>query len=206
MRSFALIMAASLLVFAAFPVLAVPVSPQAVPVPTFTVTVVGETNGTRQQFDRSLILIPELPIQLIVTFHNNDTMQHSFTINDVNGTIKVNTLLVNPGLNVTLNFTVVSMTLVTYNGTQFRPEISPSGGIEFYCIPHRLAGMTGRIALAGAPTGGQPVEKGILLRAYWIGIIGIAATLLWVIISYFLIKSSSRHHTDHREHVRKGLP
>jgi len=50
------------------------------------------------------------------------------------------------------------------------------------------------------------VEKGILLRAYWIGIIGIAATLLWVIISYFLIKSSSRHHTDHREHVRKGLP
>jgi len=206
MRSFALIMAASLLAFAAFPVLAVPVSPRAVPVPTFTVTVVGETNGTRQQFDRSLILVPELPIRLIVTFHNNDTMQHSFTINDVNGTIKINTELVNPGLNVTLNFTVVSMTLVTYNGTQFRPEISASGGIEFYCIPHRSSGMTGRIALAGAPTGGQPAEKGILLRAYWIGIIGIAATLLWVIISYFLIKSSSRHHTDHREHVRKGLP
>src|SRR2546430_1386147 len=68
------------------------------------------------------------------------------------------------------------------------------------------AGIAGRIALAGAPAGGQPAEKGILLRAYWIGIIGIAATLLWVIISYFLIKSSSRHHTDHREHVRKGLP
>src|SRR2546429_985748 len=206
MRSFALIMVACLLVVAAFPSFVTRVSAQTVAPPTYSFTVIGETVANKQQFARNLILVTEVPIRLIVTFHNNDTMQHSFTINDENGTIKINTLLVNPGLNVTLNFTVVSMTLVTYNGTQFRPEISPSGGIEFYCIPHRLAGMTGRIALAGAPTGGQPVEKGILLRAYWIGIIGIAATLLWVIISYLLIKSCSRHHTDHREHVRKGLP
>ena len=206
MRSFALIMVACLLVTAAFPIFVLPVSVQAVSTPTFSVTVVGETNGTRQQFARNLILVPEVPIKLVVTFHNNDTMQHSFTIDDVNGTIKINTGLVNPGSNMTLNFTVVSMTLIAYNGTQFKPEVAPGGGILFYCIPHRTAGMTGRIALAGAPTSGQPAEKGILLRAYWIGIIGIAAMLLWTIISYFLIKSSSRHFTDHREHVRKGLP
>ena len=206
MRSFALIMVACLCVVAGFSAFVPTVAAQTVPTPTFSVTVVGETNGTRQQFARNLILVPEVPIKLIVTFHNNDTMQHSFTINDVNGTIKIDSKLLNPGANVTLNFTVLSMTLVAYNGTQFRPEVAPGGGILFYCIPHRSSGMTGRIALAGAPTAGQPAEKGILLRAYWIGIIGIAAMLLWTIISYFLIKSSSRHFTDHREHVRKGLP
>ena len=206
MRSFALIMVACLCVVAGFSAFVPTVAAQTVPTPTFSVTVVGETNGTRQQFARNLILVPEVPIKLIVTFHNNDTMQHSFTINDVNGTIKIDSKLLNPGANVTLNFTVLSMTLVAYNGTQFRPEVAPGGGILFYCIPHRSSGMTGRIALAGAPTAGQPAEKGILLRAYWIGIIGIAAMLLWTIISYFLIKSSSRHFTDHREHVRRGLP
>jgi hypothetical protein len=206
MRSFALIMAACLFVLAAFPLFVPQVSAQGVPPPTFSVTVVGETVGTKQQFARNLILVPEVPIQLIVTFHNNDTMQHSFTIADVNGTAQINTGLVNPGLNVSLNFTVVSMTLIAYNGTHFRPESASGGGIVFYCIPHRGTGMVGSIALAGAPSTSAPPEKGILLRAYWIGIIGIAATLLWTIISYFLIKSSSRHFTDHREHVRRGLP
>src|SRR6267143_1853939 len=179
MRSFALIMVACLCVVAGFSAFVPTVAAQTVPTPTFSVTVVGETNGTRQQFARNLILVPEVPIKLIVTFHNNDTMQHSFTINDVNGTIQTDSKLLNPGANVTLNFTVLSMTLIAYNGTKFRPEVAPGGGILFYCI---------------------------LLRAYWIGIIGIAAMLLWTIISYFLIKSSSRHFTDHREHVRKGLP
>jgi len=206
MRSFALIMAACLFVVAASPSFVTRVSAQTVAPPTYSFTVIGETVGNKQQFARNLILVTEVPIQLIVTFHNNDTMQHSFTIADVNGTIKINTGLVSPGLNVTLNFTVVSITLIAYNGTQFRPEPAAGGGIVFYCIPHRGTGMVGSIALAGALTTGTPPEKGILLRAYWIGIIGIAATLLWTIISYFLIKSSSRHFRDHREHVRRGLP
>src|SRR5207237_8482210 len=111
-----------------------------------------------------------------------------------------------PGLDAALSCPVVPMTLSAYSGTQFRPEPAAGGGIVFYCIPHRGTGMVGSIALAGALTAGTPPEKGILLRAYWIGIIGIAATLLWTIISYFLIKSSSRHFRDHREHVRRGLP
>lgn len=205
MRSFALIIAASLFIVAAFPML-IPTASAAVPIPTLSVTVVGETNGTKQQFAQALILVPEVPIKLVVTFHNNDTMQHSFTIDDVNSTHRIDTRLVSPGLNVTLNFTILSMTKILYNGTQFTPEVAPAGGIQYFCIPHRGAGMIGRIALAGLVSTSQPPEKGILLRAYWIGIIGIASMLVWVIISYFLIKSSSRHFTDHKEHVRKGLP
>src|SRR5881396_2114231 len=177
MRSLSLIIATSLLVRAAFPFFVSPVAAQGGPIPTYTVPVVGETNGTRQQFARNVILVPEIPIELIVIFHNNDTMAHSFTIRDVNDTVKINTGLVNSGQNVTLNFTVLSLTRIAYNGTQFTPEVAPGGGILFYCIPHRDAGMTGRIAVAGLVTPTTAPEKGILLRAYWIGIIGIAAML-----------------------------
>ena len=99
---------------------------------------------------------------------------------------------------------VVTMTqILLTNGTRFAPEAG-SNGILFFCIPHRGAGMTGQIVLASVPP--AAAEKGILLRAYWIGIIGIAVTLAWTGITYFVIKSSSRHFVDHAEHVRKGLP
>src|SRR5438034_9194086 len=94
MRSFALIMVACLFVVAASPSFVTRVSAQTVAPPTYSFTVIGETVGNKQQFARNLILVTEVPIQLIVTFHNNDTMQHSFTIADVNGTIKINTGLV----------------------------------------------------------------------------------------------------------------
>ncbi|HWM50337.1 MAG TPA: plastocyanin/azurin family copper-binding protein [Thermoplasmata archaeon] len=205
MRSFALIVATSLLLLAAVPIFGSPVV-QAVPIPRFALTILGETNGTKQQFSQTLIAVSVVPIELSVTFHNNDTMGHSFTIDDVNQTPhRIDTGTLGPGQTKFLNFTVLSMTRILYNGTTFTPEVAPQGGILFFCIPHRGAGMVGRIAMAGvttAPSG----EKGILLRAYWIGIIGIAATLLWTIISYFVIKSSSRHFRDHSEHVRRGGP
>ena len=205
MRSFALIVAMSLLLLAAVPILGSPVA-QAVPIPRFAFTILGETNGTKQQFSQTLIAVSVVPIELSVTFHNNDTMGHSFTIDDVNQTPhRIDTGTLGPGQTKVLNFTVLSMTRILYNGTSFTPEVAPQGGILFYCIPHRGAGMVGRIAMAGVTTP-QTAEKGILLRAYWIGIIGIAATLLWTIISYFVIKSSSRHFRDHSEHVRRGGP
>src|SRR5437016_9244101 len=191
MRSFALIMVACLFVVAASPSFVTRVSAQTVAPPTYSFTVIGETVGNKQQFARNLILVTEVPIQLIVTFHNNDTMQHSFTIADVNGTIKINTGLVSPGVNATLNFTVVSMTLIAYNGTQFRPEPAAGGGSVFYCIPHRGTGMVGSIALSGALAVGTPREKWMLCRPYEVGIIGIAATLLWTMISCFVIQSVS---------------
>jgi hypothetical protein len=205
MRSFALIVATSLLLLAAVPIFVYPVA-EAVPIPRFALTILGVTNGTKQQFSQTLIAVSVVPIELSVTFHNNDTMGHSFTIDDVNQTPhRIDTGTLGPGQTKVLNFTVLSMTRILYNGTTFTPEVAPQGGILFFCIPHRGAGMIGRIAMAGVTTT-QPTEKGILLRAYWIGIIGIAATLLWTIISYFVIKSSSRHFRDHSEHVRRGGP
>jgi hypothetical protein len=204
MRSFALMVATSLLLLAAVPISASTTS-GAVPLPRFALTILGETNGTKQQFSQTLIAVSVVPIEISLTFHNNDTMAHSFTIDDVNQTHRVDTRSLAAGQTKVLNFTVLSMTRILYNGTTFTPEVAPQGGILFFCIPHRTAGMVGRIAMAGVTTA-QPTEKGILLRAYWIGIIGIAATLLWTIISYFVIKTSSRHFRDHSEHVRKGGP
>jgi len=206
MKRFALIIATTLLMAVGTPFLVPVVAAQTTPIPTLSLTIVGETNNSKQVFSKNLILLPELPYNLVITFHNGDpVMAHSFTIADVNGTPQINSLILNPGApNVTLSFTVLSLTRIAYNGTQFTPQPSPAGGILFYCIPHQTAGMVGRIALAGlAPL---PVEKGILLRAYWIGLIGIAVTLLWVVISYYIIKSSSHHFKDHAEHVRRGLP
>jgi len=205
MRSFALIVATSLLLLAAVPIFGSPVV-QAVPIPRFALTILGETNGTKQQFSQTLIAVSVVPIELSVTFHNNDTMGHSFTIDDVNQTPhRIDTGTLGPGQTKVLNFTVLSMTRILYNGTSFTPEVAPQGGILFYCIPHRGAGMVGRIAMAGVTTP-QTAEKGILLRADWTGIIGIAATLLWIIIRYFVIKSTSRHFRDHSEHLRRGGP
>jgi len=209
MRSVVLLVATvTVLVFVAFAAIS-RVSAQ-VPVPTMSVTIFGETNDAgRQVFEPENILIPQVPIILVVTFHNNDTMNHTFTIDDANQTRQINTGNVVAGENATLTFTVESMTRIVFNGTAFSPERGPNG-ILFYCIPHRGTGvigqgMVGQIRLASVQEGGV-VDKGILLRAYWIGMIGIVSTLAWIGISYFVIKSSSRHFTDQREHVRKGLP
>lgn len=183
-------------------------------VPTLTVLVEGETVGGRQVFVPDVILVPQVPIQLEITFHDNDTMGHSFTINDQNSTKKIDTGIIAANATANVTFTVVNITstsgVISYNGTTFLAEMGPSG-ILWYCIPHRGTGvpgqgMVGQIELASAQQAAATPEKGVLLRAYWIGIIGIAAMIVWVGISYFVIKSSTPRFRDNREHVRKGLP
>ena len=167
----------------------------------------GVDPGGKLAFVPAVIIIPQVNITLNVTFTNNLTtggQVHTFTIDNFdNSKAEISTGNVTAGQNMSVEFHINSMTNITYKGVYFQPE-SSGQGIRWYCIPHRQANMVGQIVLAGL-TPAAP-EKGILLRAYWIGIIGIAAMLLWVIISYFLIKSSSRHFTDHKEHLRKGLP
>ena len=65
--------------------------------------------------------------------------------------------------------------------------------------------MVGNIVVGGTTTAAAP-EIGVFLRAYWIGLIGLAAMLVWTGIAYFIIKSSSRHLRDHHDHIRRGLP
>jgi len=212
MRNFVLLVTAVLIaIFAVPPAISVasatPSGPTVAQGPKLYVTV-GVDQGGATHFLPATIIIPQVNITLNITFVNNYTvgggMVHTFSIDNSDNSVReLSTGNVNPGQNVSLEFHINSLTNITYNGTSFTPE-SSGQGIRWYCIPHRAAGMTGEILLAGltAPT----PEKGILIRAYWIGIIGIAATLAWTIISYFIIKSSSGHFKDHHEHVRKGLP
>ena len=79
---------------------------------------------------------------------------------------------------------------------------------EIYTLSlHDALPIFGQIVLASAS---EPVpeapEKGINIRAYWIGMIGIVAMLAWIGISYFVIRSSTPRFRDHKEHVRRGLP
>lgn len=226
MRTLALVVAAVLLAvsFSALPISVAALAPAPTPaggpvVPILDIRIIGQTVGTKPQFLPSVILLPQVPIVLNVTFYNNDSVsshvQHTFTINDAKGNPVIDTGLVNPQTNVTFQFTVNSMTNITYSNQtltnySFTPGPYPGGAangtIQWYCIPHASLGMLGTIMLASAiPTAVVP-QKGVLLRAYWIGMIGIAAMLVWIVISYFVIKSSSPHFRDHREHVRKGLP
>ncbi len=211
MRNFVLLVTAVLIaIFAVPPAISVAsATPSGLAVaqsPKLYVTVgVDQTGATH--FLPATIIIPQVDITLNITFVNNYTvgggMIHTFSIDNTNAVREISTGLVDPGKNVSIEFHINSLTNITYNRTSFTPE-SSGQGIRWYCIPHRGAGMVGEILLAGltAPT----PEKGILIRAYWIGIIGIAATLVWLIISYFIIKSSSGHFKDHHEHLRKGLP
>ena len=215
MRNFVLLVTAVLVaIFMVPPAISVasatPAAPGLAQSPKLYVTVgVDQSGATR--FLPATIIIPQVNITLNITFVNNYTvgggMVHTFSIaNSDDSAIVINNLTtgsVAPGANLSFEFHINSLTNITYKGVSFTPE-SSGQGIRWFCIPHRNAGMTGEILLAGltAPT----PEKGILIRAYWIGIIGIAATLAWTIISYFIIKSSSPHFKNHAEHVRKGLP
>ncbi len=212
MRNFVLLVTAVLIaIFAVPPAIfvasATPSVPEVAQSPKLYVSIGVDQSGATH-FLPATIIIPQVNITLNITFVNNYTvgggMIHTFSIDNTNGPpAKITTGNVAPGQNVSIEFHINSLTNITYNGTSFTPE-SSGQGIRWYCVPHRALGMTGEMLLAGltAPT----PEKGILIRAYWIGIIGIAATLAWTIISYFIIKSSSGHFKDHHEHVRKGLP
>ena len=95
MKRFALIIATTLLMAVGTPFLVPVVAAQTTPIPTLSLTIVGETNNSKQVFSKNLILLPELPYNLVITFHNGDpVMAHSFTIADVNGTAQINHAIV----------------------------------------------------------------------------------------------------------------
>lgn len=207
--------------FSAFPASASTPNPTAAgsSVPELTLRVIGESVGTKYVFVPSVILIPQVPIVLNITFYNNQStasgVQHTFTINDNKGNPAIDTKLVNPQTNVTFQFTINAMNNITFSNRtvtnkSFQPGPPPSGTdngtIQWYCIPHVALGMTGTIMLASATPAAGQAEKGVFLRAYWIGMIGIASMIVWIGVSYFVIKSSSPHFKDNKAHVRKGLP
>lgn len=213
MRTVVLVIAA-VISFAALAISIAPSASAATPaMPKLSLTIEGETVGSKPQFSIQAILLPQVPIILNVTFLNNESLGsgvgHTFTIADSTGAARISagntTANVKPQNSTTVQFTVNSLTNITYRNASFKPLDPGNGTIQYYCIPHQTQGMVGYILLGGTLTTTTP-DKGIVIRAYWIGIIAFVAMLVWVGISYYVIKSSSPHFKDHREHVRKGLP
>lgn len=180
-------------------------------VPKYSLTVIAGV-GSQLIFEPKQIRIPQVPIILNITIVNNGTTGlHTFSINDKTPDLKINVVLTNRGDRSTVEFQVNASTTapgaignVFYNGSAFEPQ-KTANGIRFYCRPHEALGMVGEIVLATAGTAAAE-DKGLFLRAYWIGVIALAAMLLWIGITYFVIKTSSRHFSDHHEHIRRGLP
>ena len=206
MRSLTVFVAVGLMALSIAPTLATRSAAQG-GLPRLSVFVDGMTVDGEFVYSPAEILIPQVPIILNITFRNNESVPgvpHTFTIDDENAIQRIDSDYVARGANVSLEFTILTMNRIEFKGSSFVPGRGDRG-IVFYCIPHRPAGMLGEIVLATVDDAREP-DLGVFLRAYWIGMIGIFATLLWIVISYFVIKSSSRRFTDHKEHVRRGFP
>jgi len=162
--------------------------------------------GDRFIFDPVRIVVPSVPIVLNITLvHNGTSAQglHTFTIRDDAGALRIDITVNNPGDRATVEFTVTSPTQITYGGETFTAQAS-GNGMKFVCLPHEQLNMVGDIVVGGV-SAPMAQNTGIVIRAYWIGLIGLGAMLAWIVITYFLIKTSSRHFKDAREHVRRGL-
>ncbi len=158
-------------------------------------TVVG--SGTSDPFglffDKSEIIMGPTPVFVNVTFINQDTensLPHNFTT-FLNGTF-YQTDLLSTGQTGWVEF-----------------WINKTGRFPYWCAVgnHREDGMEGFFVVTDTGAiSDEAAPQGIALRAYWIGLIGIFAMVAVILVSYFVIKYESRHHTDQREHRRRGLP
>ena len=153
------------------------------------------------------IVLTAIPAILTVHLIAGAGTPHTFTIGstEVADPI-VDVDLDSEGAEETVTFTVWAADRIQI-GSRNETVDTTDQGIRFVCTPHVALNMIGYITVGGVtPTPAEPEEKGVFLRAYWIGVLGMLGTLLLVGISYFVIKSSSTHFRDHHEHIRRGLP
>ncbi len=156
-----------------------------------------------------------------VTFVNNDTTGHSFTLrDDAVGDFVVNTGVITGGTSAQVEFMVndTGMINLIVNGSVASDVTNiktldlegVGSGIKFFCIPHEQTPtpMVGVILIAGVggPSEVGPIYPGFALWAFWIGVIAILAMIGFIGVTYWIIKGSSSRNVDHREHVRRGLP
>lgn len=157
------------------------------------------------------IIVPRVPSIVNLTVTTEVGVFHTFSIRSTDAGAPT-PLLINidlppdpPERSFTVEFTMWAADRIEVDGRNETAEVR-RGGVYFFCAPHEAAGMVGSIVIGGVQEAAQPAEKGVFLRAYWIGLLGMAGTLLLIVVSYFVIKGSSRHYRDHREHVRRGGP
>ncbi len=193
--------------------------PATPPSPKLDITIYAETQGGKPTFilpgGGTDIFVGSVPTQINVTFLNNDSVPeyHTFSINSAQAA--TGPPIINSRVNATGDVTHVAFILntttkvqVNSTATAVNAETSTDANgqfIRFYCQPHRSAGMVGQIRVRTA----VPVNvgyQGFQLWAFWIGSIAMVATLGFMGVTYFIIKGSTRHNTDEREHIRRGLP
>ena len=205
MRSASIVLAIAIVMAAALVTLPSPA--RALEPPKLSITIEAGV-GDLFAFNPTTIVLPSVPITLNVTLVNNGTgpanTAHTFSIRDSAGTKHIEIWANATGERSSVEFAVNSTTQMSFRGALFTPETAAAGGFKFFCTPHETVGMVGNIVIGGVAQRPQP-EIGVFLRAYWIGIIGLVAMLVWTGITYFIIKASSRHSMDHREHIRRGL-
>jgi hypothetical protein len=193
------------------------------PPPELRVTIFATTVEGQFRFVPDLIVIGSLPTLINVTVINTGepSIQHSFTIDSQDRVPVVNVWVNNTNdpdfhatnqtsfvYNSTGGIQVGNATVAHLNASAIDVEtFTDEGGeaIRFYCIPHRSVGLIGAIRLAAAGSA-RAVYPGFQLWAFWIGVIAMLSMIVFIGITYFVIKTSSRHHTDEREHLRRGLP
>jgi len=205
MRSASIVLALAMVM--ALALVFLPAPARALDPPKLSITVEAGV-GELLAFNPGTIILPSVPIILNVTLVNTGTglakTAHTFSIRDSAGTKHIEIWANATGQRSSVEFAVNSTTQMSFRGVLFTPETSAAGGFKFFCAPHETVGMFGNIVIGGVSRPAQP-EIGVFLRAYWIGIIGLVAMLVWTGITYFIIKASSRHSADHREHIRRGL-
>ncbi len=186
-----------------------------VPPPKVFWTIFGTTEDGVFKLIPDRLIVPQVPTIVNVTFVNTDPtagVQHTFTIRSTAANapdpLLVDTGLIDPGQQAFVEFTLTPPQSENriLAGTRNETAEVEGGLIKFFCIPHEALRMIGHVVVGGVQEQAEPGEKGVFLRAYWIGLLGMAGTLVLVVVSYFVIKGSSRHYRDHHEHIRRGGP
>ncbi|PSQ48273.1 halocyanin [Halobacteriales archaeon SW_6_65_15] len=93
----------------------------------------------------------------------------------------------------------------TFNaGHEYEHTFEVEGDYEYYCTPHRQAGMTGAITVqeggGGGEGGGQveedPEHMGVPFQAHFVGLATLLMMVVSLIYTFFLLKYGESPHTS----------
>jgi plastocyanin len=92
----------------------------------------------------------------------------------------------------------------THNaGHEYEHTFEVEGDYEYYCTPHRQAGMVGSITVsedAGGDGGGQveedPEHMGVPFQAHFVGLATLLMLVVSLIYTFFLLKYGESPHTS----------
>ena len=179
-----------------------PPDPDLMPVVYFRINATEVDGNTA--FEPSTLRLPQHPARVHVRVVALVALPHTFSLRTPGGEVR-NYWMNDTGDMVEVTFDVFAPGQIVLGGVTLTVE-QEGGGTRFFCGPHETAGMVGKFVVGAEPVAVKPVENGVFLRAYWIGLVGIFATILLTIVAYWVIKGQSVHHVDHSGHVRRGLP